>query len=81
MTSGKYPLGTNRIISVTKLADAEIMVNVQAREPSITSKVIDRLINSVDRNECDVAIPANSTHGIYDLLKPKHRNVGTRARL
>ena len=70
MTSEECPSGTDRIASVAHLLDADIIVNVQADEPLITSAVVDRVIDGMQQNECDVATPVYQIQNIDDLFNP-----------
>ena len=70
MTSEDCPSGTDRIASVAHLLDADIIVNVQADEPLITSAVVDRVIESMNQNDCDVATPVYRIHDIDDVFNP-----------
>ena len=53
MTSEHCPSGTDRIASVVDSLGAEIIVNVQADEPLIDPKVVDRLVEALEGSEAD----------------------------
>lgn len=70
MTSEDCPSGTDRIASVVNLLEADIIVNVQADEPLITSAVVDRVIERMEQDDCEVATPVYRIHSIEDVLNP-----------
>ena len=71
MTSEKCPSGTARISSVIDVLDADVVVNVQADEPLITSTVIDAVVAALDEgHEAGVATPVYRITNIEDLTSP-----------
>jgi len=72
MTSKFCVSGTDRIASVIHKFETEIdiIVNLQADEPLIDYRVIDKLILSLKTSRCDVATPVYKIDNSEDLNNP-----------
>jgi 3-deoxy-manno-octulosonate cytidylyltransferase (CMP-KDO synthetase) len=55
MTSAKCPSGTDRVREVARTVDADVYVNIQGDEPTLTADFFPPLLKLFDRPEVDVA--------------------------
>jgi 3-deoxy-manno-octulosonate cytidylyltransferase (CMP-KDO synthetase) len=70
MTSEECPSGTARIASVANALDADIIVNVQADEPLITSAVVDAVVAALEGSDADMATPIYRIQNIEEVTNP-----------
>ncbi len=72
MTDPTLPSGTDRCAAATQILgiDADIVLNIQGDEPLIPGELLDDLILTVKRGDCDVATPVARITDAADLSDP-----------
>ncbi|HKO42305.1 MAG TPA: 3-deoxy-manno-octulosonate cytidylyltransferase [Pyrinomonadaceae bacterium] len=72
MTSANHASGTDRIAEVAEtLGDADIIVNVQGDEPTISPETIDAAVAALIRDpECGIATTWEPIESVADVLSP-----------
>ena len=70
MTPEECPSGTARIVTAMDKLEGDIIVNVQADEPLLSSDVVDGLVEALQGSEAQVATPVYPIANIEDLINP-----------
>jgi len=71
MTSRNHVSGTDRIAEVIdRIAEAKIIINIQADEPLIDPKIIDSLVDSFKDNNIQMSTAVSTRLTVSDLLNP-----------
>jgi len=72
MTDPALPAGTDRCAAAANALgiDADIVLNIQGDEPLIPGELLDDLILTVKRGDCDVATPVARITDAADLADP-----------
>lgn len=68
MTSTSHKSGTDRIAEVVKrINDVDVIINIQADEPFINSRLIDNLVEVYDNSEIEMSTLVSTQLSIKDL--------------
>jgi len=72
MTDPALPAGTDRCAAAAAALgiEADIVLNIQGDEPLIPGELLDDLILTVKRGDCDVATPVARVTDVADLTDP-----------
>lgn len=70
LTSHNHINGSSRISEVAEKTDADIIVNIQGDEPLINAKVINRVLEAFNDEECIMATLKSEIHEEKELQSP-----------